>query len=128
MWYQFQDFPMIFQPFETYYVKIIVWIFNIFHILPNILVYTSDLHAKLCQKLRIRLRRPLSLLMMDLHQMLYRFHVIESIDAHMSHLGGTHIGYCLIVFWESKYSNRELKIIFSKTLHKLAMTILVHNY
>ena len=79
----------------------IVSVRSTFRILPNILVYTSDLHVKLCQKPWMSLGRPLTpYLMMDLHQRLYRLHVLlKIIDANMKYSGKTRIGSCLVVYW-----------------------------
>ena len=86
----------------------IVSVRSIFRILPNILVYTSDLHVKLCQKPWMSLGRPLTpYVVMDLHQRLYRLHVLlKVIDANMKYLGKTQIGSCLVFYWCQVFKKR----------------------
>ena len=70
----------------------------ILHILPNGLVYTSNLHEKFYCKLLTSQGKSLTLLMMDLRQeLLYRCHVLLKVtDASKSPSGESQIGYCLV--------------------------------
>ena len=76
-----------------------VWIHRIFHIFPNALVYTSNLHNKLYQKLLISQGKLSSLLIMYLHQKLYKHHeLLKVTDASKKHPGENQNDYCLVEY------------------------------
>lgn len=64
------------QLFGVYRLRNNVWIHNTFHKFTYAIVSTSNLRAKLYQKLLISQGKPLSILTMDLPQKLYRYQVL----------------------------------------------------
>ena len=87
--------------FEDYPLRTNLWrrIHRIFHIFPNALVYTSNLHNKLYQKLLISQGKLSSLLIMYLHQKLYKHHeLLKVTDASKKHPGENQNDYCLVEY------------------------------